>query len=75
MPCYAAPDDIENRYPPHPNPLPRRGEGKKLTNEIIPSPLMGKGEDEGKKTNLNPSLRGIQPFFGWMTWQSHLVIF
>ena len=41
MPCYAAPDDIENRYPPHPNPLPRRGEGKKLTNEIIPSPLMG----------------------------------
>jgi hypothetical protein len=47
MPCYAAPDDIENRYPPHPNPLPRRGEGKKLTNEIIPSPLMGEGEDEG----------------------------
>jgi hypothetical protein len=27
--------------------LPRRGEGKKLTNEIIPSPLMGEGEDEG----------------------------
>ena len=56
MPCYAAPDDIENRYPPHPNPLPRRGEGKKLTNEIIPSPLMGEGEDEGDYFKTHYSL-------------------
>jgi len=26
--CYAAPDEDENRYPPHPDPLPPRGEGK-----------------------------------------------
>jgi len=24
-----APDEDENRYPPHPDPLPPRGEGKK----------------------------------------------
>jgi len=28
--CLAAPYEDENRYPPHPDPLPRRGEGKKL---------------------------------------------
>jgi len=27
--CLATPDDNENRYPPHPDPLPPRGEGKK----------------------------------------------
>jgi len=27
--CLAAPHDNENKYPPHPNPLPPRGEGKK----------------------------------------------
>ncbi|QPM67794.1 hypothetical protein RT761_01006 [Atribacter laminatus] len=26
---FAAPDEYENKLPPHPGPLPRRGEGKK----------------------------------------------
>jgi len=29
MLLLAAPDDNENKYPPHPDPLPPRGEGKK----------------------------------------------
>ncbi len=29
MLLLAAPDDNENKYPPHPNPLPPWGEGKK----------------------------------------------
>jgi hypothetical protein len=33
-----------------------------------------KAPDEDKKTYLNPSVRGVQPFFGWATWQSQLVI-
>jgi hypothetical protein len=27
--AFAAPDDDENELPPHPDPLPQRGEGKK----------------------------------------------
>jgi hypothetical protein len=34
----------------------RTGEGKKLTNEIIPSPLMGEGEDEGDYFKTHYSL-------------------
>jgi len=33
-----------------------------------------KAPDEDKKTYLNPSLRRVQPFFGRVTWQSHLAI-
>jgi hypothetical protein len=29
MLLLAAPDEDENELPPHPDPLPRRGEGKK----------------------------------------------
>ncbi|HAX98624.1 MAG TPA: hypothetical protein DCY12_07000 [Candidatus Atribacteria bacterium] len=28
---------------------------------------------EDKNSYLNPSLRGDQPYFGWTTWQSHLL--
>jgi len=34
--------------PPHPDPLPRRGEEKRIKEFIVPSPLMGEGEDEGE---------------------------
>jgi len=27
--------------------------------------------DDNENSYLNPSLRGAQLFFGWMTWQSH----
>ena len=56
MLLLAAPHDNENKYPPHPDPLPPRGEGKKINkkNEIVPSPWMGEGEDEGESPAGDP---------------------
>ena len=49
MLLLAAPDEDENRYPPHPDPPPTKGRGKKKFETIrnVPSPLMREGEDEG----------------------------
>jgi len=35
--------------------------------ELVPSPLMGEGQDECENIYLNPSLRGAS----YATWQSH----
>jgi len=48
-----SPDEYENKLPPHPDPLPRRGEGKKNKKFRVPSPLMGEVEDEGGFLNCS----------------------
>ena len=36
--------------------LPPRSEGKRIKVFIVPSPLMGEGEDEGETQDLKPGL-------------------
>jgi hypothetical protein len=53
----------ENELTPHPDPLPRRSEEKK---SIVPSFLMGEGEDEGEIFVIHDSL-----YFFWMNYADH----
>ena len=48
--------------PPHPNPLPRRGEGAFCT--IEPSPLAGEGRVRGEQSYVLPTTR-CAPFISW----------
>ena len=50
--------------PPHPNPLPRRGEGAVYT--IEPSPLAGEGRVRGEQSYVPPTTR-CALFISWGT--------